>query len=312
MNEIDWEITQIEIPKRIQLDYSRSFGFNMEHINVIKKGFIPKTLEDKWYIYSKDNWLFFHRAWTGYGIYKLEIKHDNGRYIIDEFYVERNIDKYENINDLFDIHILHVIIDWGLLGVDCRFLYLTLFNNSEKDSIKLWHLLGNFFVSLKEIEEYDIEKAKKYPCKEVFEVFNEKIELFLGFLENLHHYNIIPINELRDLLSEFSNLAVKMERTNKEISFLTKNESNINKILEKINENYSFILSNISEIKKTNLKYFKIDKRLILLDEITNNLVNSSGSIKIKKATIEKMFSYKSIINKDIFNEQYIIRLDND
>jgi hypothetical protein len=312
MDEIDWEITQIKTPKRIQLDYSQSFGFSKEHIDVIKNGFVPKTLEDKWYIYSKDDWLFFHRAWTGYGIYKLEIKHINGRYIIDDFYVERNIDKYENLNDLFDIHILHVIIDWGLLGVDCRFLYLKLFNNSENDSVKLWHILGNFFISLSEIEEYNIERAKKYPCKEVFKVFNEKIELFLGFLENLHYYNIIPVNEFKDLLIEFSNLAIKMERTNRNISFLIKKESNKNNILENINVNYSFILWNINKIKKANLKYFKIDNRKFLLDEIIDNLINNSGSIKIEKAVIEKLLSYKTVINNDIFNDQYIIRFDND
>jgi len=69
MNETDYKITQIKTPKKIQLDYGQAFGFYIEHIDKIKKGFIPKTMEDKWYIYSKDNWLFFHRAWTGQGIY---------------------------------------------------------------------------------------------------------------------------------------------------------------------------------------------------------------------------------------------------
>jgi hypothetical protein len=310
MNEISFEICHIETPKKIQLNNGQSFGFNEEHINIIKKGFIPKTMEDKWYIYSEDNWLFFHRAWTGQGIYKLEIKHINERYIIDEFYVERNIDKYDNTNDLFDIHILHIIIDWGLLGVDCRSLYLTLFNETESDTMRLWHILGNFFISLNEIKEYELEKEKKYPCKEIFKVFSEKIELFIGFIENLYYHNIIPIDELQNLFKEFINLAIKIEEINVKIDFLIKNKTKINKILEYIYENYSLVLSNINKIQNANLKYFKNDKRYFLFEDIINNLINNSSSISVEKTTIEKILSYKNIINDNIFNNQYMKRLD--
>jgi hypothetical protein len=267
-------------------------------------------MEDKWYIYSNDNWLFFHRSWTGQGIYKTELKFDKGRYIIDEFYAERNRKIYDNTDDIFDYHILRILIEWGLLGYDCRDMCLTIHNKTEDDTARLWHILGNFFISPEEIEIYELEKATKYPCKEVFKEFNKKVEMFFGFLENLQYYKIIPIKEIKILFFRFNALAIKMESVTAEISSLIKDGKNIDIILKYINNEYSLVLSNIDEMQKQYLKYFKNDERYFMFEGLISNLVNESNHYKISRETVEKMLSYKQIINDQIFNNYDMIRIN--
>jgi len=309
-NIIDFENTQIDTPKRIQLNFSQVFGFTKEHIDKIIQGFIPKAMEDKWFIYSKDNWIFFHRSWTGQGIYKAEIKYINGRYIIDDFYAERNVERYSNTDDLFDIHILHILIIWGLLCVDCRSLYLTLFNKTEDDFKKLWHILGSFLISSTEIEEYEFIKNAKLPCKEVFRIFNEKVEVFIGFLENLHYHKSIPASDFKKLLTNFRSLAAKMKELNVKIVLLMENDTDIAIILKNISKSYSFIFSNIESLQTQNLKYFKNDKRSFTFEKIISNLISNSNPIRVEEESINNIFSYKEIMSNKMFNAHQMFRID--
>jgi hypothetical protein len=300
----------MENPKRIQLDHGRGLGYNKDHVDIIKKGFIPKTKEDKWYIYSEDDWLFFYSSWNGQGIYKTEIKNINGRYIIDDFYAERNSKIYSNTDDVFDYHILRVLIEWGLLGYDCRNMCLTLHNKTEADTAKLWDILGNFFISSEEIERYELAKTTKHPCNEVFKKFNVKIETFFGFFENLQYHKIIPTDEFQEVFIEFNDLAIIMETTTAEILSLIKKEKDIDKILEYISINYSSVFSTVDEIQKTRLKYFKNDERYFVFEDLLSDIENSPNPIKLSKETIDKMLSYKKIINDKLFGNYKMFRVD--
>jgi len=74
-------------------------------------------MEDKWFIYFENGWLYFHRSWTGFGIYKAQLKKEpdgNGN-SISEFWVERNQKKYINKDDHKDIQTFSLLITRGLL-----------------------------------------------------------------------------------------------------------------------------------------------------------------------------------------------------
>lgn len=45
--------------------------FSHEEFTKIKRGFIPKEMENKWFIYYEDGVLYIHRSWTGRGIYQV-------------------------------------------------------------------------------------------------------------------------------------------------------------------------------------------------------------------------------------------------
>ncbi len=48
--------------------------FTPAEVNRIRLGLIPREMEDKWFIYFDEPTLFFHRSWTGYLIYKVELR----------------------------------------------------------------------------------------------------------------------------------------------------------------------------------------------------------------------------------------------
>ena len=301
INNIQWKSNLIENRKKIELKYEYEFGFTKDHINTIKKGFIPETIEDKWYIYSENDWIFFHRTDTGKRIYEVEIKSINNRYIIDEFYVERKYKNYDNTDDRFYIHILHVLIDWGLLKVDLRSLYLDNYNKTKEDNKILWNALGNFLFSEKEKLEYAIMKQKKYPCKDVFREFDEKFETFLFLTETLQHQMIIPINEIEYLfyiLTLFSNY---IENLNEKYNLFVNNKMNMENILLEINKTFTDIWKAINENVKIYGNYFINGIEALNNDEIINNLTDSNKMIYLPKEIMNKLLLYKIIINDRIF-----------
>jgi len=151
-----WNNLPIDAPEKIIIELK----FSQEQYNKIKRGLIPHEMEDKWFIFFEDNWLYFHRSWTGYGIYKAEIKKDNGNYCIYEFFVERNKEKYKCEDDNEDIDNFTFLIAWGLLDVDVREIFFRNNINNEKETIKSWSNFGNLFISKKDIERHEIQKEE--------------------------------------------------------------------------------------------------------------------------------------------------------
>ena len=84
-----WKNLPIDNPKQLQI----YLEFNESQFSKIKNGLIPEEMEDKWFIYYEEEFLYFHRSWTGFGMYKTKITKEPTGYIIREFWVERNIEK---------------------------------------------------------------------------------------------------------------------------------------------------------------------------------------------------------------------------
>jgi ADP-ribosyl-[dinitrogen reductase] hydrolase len=79
MNEIatrtTWQNFPIDNPKRIEF----SIHFTDRQFLKLVNGLIPHQMEDKWFIFYENDWLYFHRSWTGFGLYKAQlIKEQNG------------------------------------------------------------------------------------------------------------------------------------------------------------------------------------------------------------------------------------------
>lgn len=106
-----WEIFPMDAVKQIDI----SLNFNQEQFEKIKRGFIPHQMEEKWFIFYENEWLYFHRSWTGIGMYKAQIKKLNSEYLINEFFVQSSSDKYvagtdeherQQVTELIDIYLL--------------------------------------------------------------------------------------------------------------------------------------------------------------------------------------------------------------
>jgi len=60
-----------------------SIPFHLEiqkgQIDHINKGLIPQEMEDKWFIYYEEPYLFLHRGWTGQPVYRVNfVESDTG------------------------------------------------------------------------------------------------------------------------------------------------------------------------------------------------------------------------------------------
>ncbi|MEM9276692.1 MAG: hypothetical protein AAGA80_27695 [Cyanobacteria bacterium P01_F01_bin.143] len=88
--------TQLKVDKNLTL----------EEYNYLSWGIVPQEMEDKWFIYLEDNWLYYHRSWTGYCIFEVRLeKVDNG-YKIAEAWVNDDPSQH------FHNKSLPVWIDW--------------------------------------------------------------------------------------------------------------------------------------------------------------------------------------------------------
>jgi hypothetical protein len=85
------------------------------------QGFIPKAMEDKWFIYFEDGWLFFHRSWTGALIYALRLDGSPAGVRVIEAWVNRNPDQYKLKDTEFDRKLVRYLIDSILLGKSVPF-----------------------------------------------------------------------------------------------------------------------------------------------------------------------------------------------
>jgi ADP-ribosylglycohydrolase len=138
-----WKNEPIEDPKRVEI----ILRFTEEEFLKLKKGFIPQVMEDKWFIFFENDWLYFHRSWTGYGIFKAQLTKEKKGYSIKEFWAERKHEKYSNEDDNSDIEALCFLIAEGLLRVDVREIYVHNNIKSETDLIKGWSNFGSLLFS---------------------------------------------------------------------------------------------------------------------------------------------------------------------
>jgi ADP-ribosylglycohydrolase len=132
----------IDNPKRIEI----ALTFTDKQFSKLSKGLIPREMEDKWFIFYENGALYFHRSWTGYGIYQAPLTKEHGSYSIKEFWAERNQEKYKNEDDNTDIETISFLIASGLLGIDVCEIYANQHIPSRTDSmtgLKGWSNFGS-------------------------------------------------------------------------------------------------------------------------------------------------------------------------
>jgi hypothetical protein len=130
-----WKNFPIDKPRRIEF----YMNFTDQQFSKLSNGLIPQQMEDKWFIYYENNWLYFHRSWTGLGIFKAQVIKETEGYAIKDFWVETNHDNYKNRDDNAEIANFSFLVTQGLLGIDVREFY----THSETDVVRAWSNFGN-------------------------------------------------------------------------------------------------------------------------------------------------------------------------
>ena len=92
-----------------------SGAFTDTEAEALKRGFIPQSMDDRWFICFDDRWLLFFRSWTGFCIYglRLDAKPDGTKVV--ESWVSRNSEQYRGSEIEDDRKLVRHLIDELLL-----------------------------------------------------------------------------------------------------------------------------------------------------------------------------------------------------
>ena len=96
-------------------------AFSLQEMERICRGLIPQQMEDKWFIYYRDDVLYFHRSWTGFCIYvvRFEVDDEQGRMVEAE--VNRDAEQYSETSDAFEAKMISYLTDVLLLHQAAKF-----------------------------------------------------------------------------------------------------------------------------------------------------------------------------------------------
>ncbi len=96
-------------------DLAFSAMFTKAESERLKRGLIPREMEDKWFICLHDGWLLFYRSWTGYCIYGLRLDAKREGFAVAESWVNRDPKQYRGTDIDYDRELLRHLIDALLL-----------------------------------------------------------------------------------------------------------------------------------------------------------------------------------------------------
>ena len=103
---------------RVALDFTASYS--EDEFSRIRRGLIPRQMEDKWFIFYEEPWLYIHRSWTGASIYGVRFQSGASGVIAVESWASRD-PSYKSTSTEYDLAILTFLIEAMLLGRPMRF-----------------------------------------------------------------------------------------------------------------------------------------------------------------------------------------------
>jgi hypothetical protein len=75
-------------------------SFNEEEYYKIQSGFIPGSMEDKWFLFFENNTLYCHRSWTGIAVYEISFMKENDTCSIRQIKFNTHVYKKDHTVDL--------------------------------------------------------------------------------------------------------------------------------------------------------------------------------------------------------------------
>jgi O-acetyl-ADP-ribose deacetylase (regulator of RNase III) len=84
--------------------------FTPEQMKALRRGNIPRGMEDKWFWYMEGSTLWAHRSWTGYCIFRIDFREDDHHVVT----VNRDPEQYKSAGVEEDIDSLNRLLDWWI------------------------------------------------------------------------------------------------------------------------------------------------------------------------------------------------------
>ncbi|MGF6226235.1 hypothetical protein QFZ27_000190 [Inquilinus ginsengisoli] len=78
-------------------DLGLSLTFSDADGEKLRLGHIPEDMDDKWFIFFQDGWLYFHRSWTGDCIFGLRLDGFPSGVRVVESWASRDKERYNSV-----------------------------------------------------------------------------------------------------------------------------------------------------------------------------------------------------------------------
>jgi hypothetical protein len=100
-------------------------GFSALYTDVdaekMMRGLVPQAMEDKWFVYFLEGWLYFHRSWTGACIYAVRLGGSPAGVRVVDSWVNRDPQQYRADDLEYDRKLVAFLIEALLLGRSAQF-----------------------------------------------------------------------------------------------------------------------------------------------------------------------------------------------
>jgi hypothetical protein len=127
---------------RERIPYERRFDAS-EHRRLLL-GLVPEQMEDKWFVFHEDGWLYLHRSWTGRCIYAVRLRPEGDGSAVEETWVNRAPEQYARTDVGYDVQLLAFLVDRLLLGrKDASFPMPETVEGGDKQSLYRHHVVGH-------------------------------------------------------------------------------------------------------------------------------------------------------------------------
>jgi hypothetical protein len=108
-------------PPARRVDLELSHSYTSSEFDRIKQGFVPMDMDEKWFIYYEEPWLYIHRSWTGVCVYGVRFETSADGASIAESWVNRDNDQYTETSIESDRELCMFFIGTLLLGQDLEY-----------------------------------------------------------------------------------------------------------------------------------------------------------------------------------------------
>ena len=104
----DWKTRPMpEARATIALEHS----YTLAEFAALQAGLVPEEMEDKWFIFFEDPWLYLHRSWTGFCIFQVRFETTATGVRVAEALVNRDPAQYGGTSAREDASLLAILLD---------------------------------------------------------------------------------------------------------------------------------------------------------------------------------------------------------
>ncbi|MBQ5711227.1 MAG: PD-(D/E)XK nuclease family protein [Oscillospiraceae bacterium] len=252
-----WEI--VSMPRENE-EFILKKVITKQQYEVLKRGHVPREMEDKWFWYFEEDTIYIHRSWTGYCVYivnfnleththKIVVNRDSeqykctsieeDRYKLDDllnWFVEEDYDYYnewlsETVN-MFNVEKIETVFE--ILGIENKELPIS--------NLLAWYFEDREFLNkvLKLADIREISKEESYEVRREYHIVHNGQKMCMDILIRIGDVDkpsrVICIEN--KINSEEGNMQTKnyydtleeifRESKERDYIYLTKNNSSVN------------------------------------------------------------------------------------